>query len=88
MASTTVLTWIHSLCPLMALSMTLQYMDKQALPAASILGIIQDLVNLSPLSFWDFSAHPVCRICRVVNIHGLARSSISGTSPSRMQRHI
>ncbi|KAK5054529.1 hypothetical protein LTR84_001420 [Exophiala bonariae] len=27
----------------MALSMTLQYMDKQALPAASILGIIQDL---------------------------------------------
>lgn len=25
--------------------MTLQYMDKQALPAASILGIIQDLVS-------------------------------------------
>lgn len=31
----------------MALSMTLQYMDKQALPAASILGIIQDLVSSS-----------------------------------------
>lgn len=30
---------------MMALSMTLQYMDKQALPAASILGIIQDLVS-------------------------------------------
>ncbi len=38
--------------------MTLQYMDKQALPAASILGIIQDLVScLSRLSRQDFSAH-------------------------------
>ncbi|KIL83619.1 hypothetical protein FAVG1_13170 [Fusarium avenaceum] len=31
------------LCPMVALSMTLQYMDKQTLPAASILGLIQDL---------------------------------------------
>jgi hypothetical protein len=29
---------------MMALSMALQFLDKQALPAASILGIIQDLV--------------------------------------------
>ena len=30
---------------MMALSMALQYLDKQALPAASILGIIEDLVR-------------------------------------------
>jgi hypothetical protein len=35
---------INRICPMMALSMALQFLDKQALPAASILGIIQDLV--------------------------------------------
>lgn len=32
---------------MLALSMALQYIDKQALPAASILGIIQDLVGVT-----------------------------------------
>lgn len=43
---------------MMALSMTLQYMDKQALPAASILGIIQDLVS-PRIFFLDSCAHLV-----------------------------
>lgn len=66
----------------MALSMTLQYMDKQALPAASILGIIQDLVSPFQLPCEDFNTHLGRRTCRVVNTHGPAQSSISGTLPS------
>ena len=34
---------MSSLCPILALSMALQFIDKGALPAASILGIVDDL---------------------------------------------
>ena len=70
----------------MAFSMSLQFLDKSALPAASILGIIEDLVRGSDILCGIMLTKS--RVLLGTNTHGQIPSLPLATSPSPSLRDI